>query len=1029
MLLIAAALVLRLELVRDSLAGTHYRYGQYVDGQRIAGAEVDRTVRPDGTVEEASDVVAGPSPALRAPSPRGAGRGQGEGFPVNVNGQLRWATVVIENRIARFIDAETGAVIRIEPRFAQAKPARVFAANPVETLNDPSLQDQNNSASAVPETAYTTVDLDDVNPSGPLGGPYVQITDFEAPAVAPVDAAQSLVFDRSQSGFEDVNAYFHIDQSQRHLQSLGYSGGRAIAPYPVPVDTHALNGEDNSLFIPAPETGHGALVFGDGGTDDAEDPNLVVHEYAHAIHEWISPGTFLGPFPSQARAMSEGFADYWAFSATYAQAVHSGRDPFCFADWDARCWQDASSEHCGYPAGADCLRRLDSPKTMTDFNTNDSPGTEYLNAPIWSSALREIFVALTQRYGIETGRRISDTIVVESLFGSPPNPSFAAIARKMIAADRFLSAGANGDVICAAMSRRGILSDCTIVPRGELTLLQSAERGMAIPDNDPTGVVLHTFVSDPRAVESVFVRVDIDHPVRGDLRIVLVAPDGSQFVLQNPSPDRTANIRATFGRDAVPAESLESLRGRSAAGEWKLLVTDLRPRDAGTVLSWGLVLQFGGPSAVRPTAALRQTIPVAGRIPGANGTYFTTDVRMLNRGTHDTTATIVFTPSGADGRTGFGAINVEVAAGEVVVLNDVIGTWFGATGIGQIEIDGDVIATSRTYTRAANGGTYGETIPTAAERTKLGDLLLQVMRIRNNADFRTNIGFAETAGGSGTIEVTYFANGAKIAGDSRYHIDPFSHVQTAVPFDAVLATVRVIEGDAEIAAYASIVDNHTGDATYVAGQTGDRVRGVIVPAINGPGAFGTSWSTDVFLTRTGSASTIVLAYAPRGSATILTFASAVFPDALSEWPDIVRTQFSAAGTSGVLKFVLQPGSLASIVIANRGGTSFSQSAPLLEISSSAVLDIPYVESSNAFRTNVGLISDTDAVASVSVLDATGRTIETAIRTLAPNQLVQFPVRAPVSNGRIHIDVLGGRVTAYASVVDNLSGDGSFVPAQ
>ncbi|HSP15714.1 MAG TPA: proprotein convertase P-domain-containing protein [Thermoanaerobaculia bacterium] len=1023
MLLVTAALVLRLELVRHSLAGTHYRYGQYAGEQRIVGAEVDRTVRPDGTIEESSDVVSS-SPGLRPPSSRDAGRGQGEGFLVNIHGTARRATRVIENRIVRYVDAETGAVLRVEPRFARAKPARVFDANPVKTLNDPSLQDQNNSAAAVPDAAYTTVDLDDVNPSGPLGGPYVQITDFELPAIAPADAAQSLMFDRSQTGFEDVNAYFHIDRSQHYLQSLGYNGGRTIAPYPVPVDTHALNGEDNSLFIPAPETGHAALVFGDGGTDDAEDPDLVVHEYAHVVHEWIAPGTFLGPFGSEARAISEGFADYWGFSASYEQSIRSGRDPFCFADWDARCWQDATSEHCGYPTGADCLRRLDSPKTIADFNSSDSPGTEYLNAPIWSSALREVFVALTQRYGIEAGRRISDTIVVESLFGAPPNPGFAAIARRMIAADRYLNAGANADVICAALTRRGILTDCVVAPRGELTLFQSVERGVAIPDNDPTGVVLHTSVSDPRVIERIFVRVDIDHAFRGDLRIVLIAPDGSQFVLQNPSPDRTSNIRATFGRDAVPVDSLDPLRGRSATGEWRLVVTDLRPRDAGTVLSWGLVIQFAGdePAFLRPTAGSRQTIPVAGRIPGANGTFFTTDVRLLNRGTRDTTVTLIFTPSGADGRSDFAAVNVAVVAGQVVALNDVIGTWFGATGIGQLEIDGDVVVTSRTYTRGANGGTYGEAIPPARDRTRRNAAPLNVMRIRNNADFRTNIGFAETGGSRGTIEVNFLRGRGDIAGTSSYAIAAFSHLQLAVPFDAVLATIRVTEGDAEIVAYASVVDNHSGDATYVAGETAERERTVLAPAINGPGALGTFWSTDVYLT-SGLNTTVVLSYQNA------TFASAVFSNALTYWPDIIRSQFGLPNTAGVMRTTLGPGAVASVVIVNSGTVPFAQSVSLLEPAIATSLDIPHVERSTVFRTNVGLMSDAGATVNVSLLDASGKTVETSLHTLAANQLDQFAVRTPVADGRIHIDVLSGKVAAYASIVDNVTGDAAFVPAQ
>ncbi len=1019
MLLITAALVLRLELVRHSLVGTHYRYGQSLDGQKIVGAELDRTVRPDGTIEEVSDLVSH-SPGLR----------QGEGrFLVNVNGEAHWATLAIENRIARYVDAETGAVIRIEPRFARAKPARVFEANPIEKLNDPNLQDQNNSATAVPDAAYSIVDLDDVNPSGPLGGPYVQITDFEAPYIAPVDGSQSLVFDRSQTGFEDVNAYFHIDRSQHYLQSLGYGGARTIAPYPVPVDTHALNGEDNSLFIPAPETGHGALVFGDGGTDDAEDPNLVLHEYAHIIHEWIAPGTFLGPFNSENRAISEGFADYWGFSASYEETLRSGADPFCFADWDARCWADASSEHCGYPAGAQCLRRLDSDKTMASFNINDSPGTEYLNAPIWSSALREIFVALTQRYGVERGKRIADTIVIESLFGAPPNPGFAAIARRMIAADRYLHGGANADVICAAMTHRGILTGCAVLPRGELTFFESVERGAAIPDNDPAGITLHTFVSDPRAIERIFVRVDIDHPFRGDLRIVLVAPDGSQFVLQNPSPDRTANIRATFGRDAIPADSLEPLRGRSAGGEWRLLVSDLRPRDAGTMLSWGVVIQFAGdePALTRPSPAVRQTIPVAGRIPGANGTFFTTDVRILNRGARDVTATLIFTPSGADGRSDFAAVNVSVAAGQVVALNDVVGTWFGTTGIGQLEIDGDVVATSRTYTRSTRGGTYGEAIPPARARTRRNSFPLTVIRIRSNADFRTNIGFAETGGGFGTIAVTYFSS-RKVVGESTYPIAPFGHIQAAVPFDSAIALVRVTDGNAEVAAYASVVDNRSGDATFVEGETADRQRTVLAPAINGRGALNTFWSTDVYLA-SGLNTTIALSYVARGTMQSAMFGSAVFPNTLSYWPDIVRSPFGAPNTAGVMRTTLGLGDFASVVIVNNGAISFGQSVPLLEPAFSAQLDIPFVESSAAFRTNIGLMSEIDAVANVSVLDASGKMLETTMHALAPNQLDQFTIGVPVTNGRVHIDVLSGRVAAYASVVDNATADAAFVSAK
>ena len=60
------ALDLRLELVRESLTGTHYRYRQYIAGEPVVGGEVEVTVRPDGSREESSHTCSGGvSPASR----------------------------------------------------------------------------------------------------------------------------------------------------------------------------------------------------------------------------------------------------------------------------------------------------------------------------------------------------------------------------------------------------------------------------------------------------------------------------------------------------------------------------------------------------------------------------------------------------------------------------------------------------------------------------------------------------------------------------------------------------------------------------------------------------------------------------------------------------------------------------------------------------------------------------------------------------------------------------------------------------
>ena len=1002
MLLVTAALVVQLELVRHSLTGTHYRYRQYIDGRPVVGGEINQTVRPDGRVEETRSVAASVWPRVSA---------GGDESIVNVDGIAHYARRVETDRVARYIDVESGQVIRIEPRFAGAKPARVFVANPIKTLNDPTLQDQNNSASAVPDAAYSTVDLDDVNASGPLGGPYCQITDLQPPAIAPVDSSGSLLFDRSQTGFEDVNAYFHVDRSQRYLQSLGYTANRGIAQYPVPVDTHAANGADTSFFIPSLEIGKGSLIFGDGGTDDAEDPDLVVHEYAHAIHEWIAPGTFLGPFASEGRAISEGFADYWGFSASYPVAIQSGRDPFCFADWDARCWLDSSSEQCGYPPGADCLRRLDSGKTVAGFDRNENNGTQYINGEIWSSALREIFVSLTQRYGLTPGKRAADTIVIESLFGAPPDPGFAAIARKMIAADRYLSNGANADVICAAMTHRGILTDCAALPRGESTVFESSERGIAIPDNDANGIVVSTFVADSRLIEKLFVQVDIEHPNRGDLEISLIAPDGTVADLQNQSNDRTAGVHALFGRDSVPVDSLDVFKGRSARGEWHLRVRDVRPRDAGTLLSWSLVIQFAGdqPLATRPISAPSQFIPVVGHVPGANATFFRSDVRLLNRTARDVTATLIFTPDGADGRSDFAAVNVIVPARSVVTLNDIVGETFGTAGLGQLEIDGDVVVATRTYTRRADGGSMGEFIPPQS-----GSRAGVLFPLTSTNAFRTNIGFAETAGNGGTIQVTLTdAISGAVVRKADYSIAPFGHIQVAA--DAFPEMIATFQATTDVAGYASVVDNVSGDATYFAAAS-DTFQNGLAPAISAPGALGTRWTTDLWVVGGGTVTYVNAATLRAGVIPI--------PSALPEvhFADVVGDFLRAPGSRGVLSPAVP---YRSAVIGNDG---YRQSVSFIAPSASNQ-DLPYIENSAAFRTNVGLMSDAAASVRVTVFDATGNELDSSVHTLAPLQLDQFAIQQPVTDGYIHLDVLSGTLAAYASVVDNITGDASFVPAR
>lgn len=952
---ILAALVL--ELMRESLTGTHCRYREHTNG--VPHEEYE--VLPCG----ASAASAGFS------SPASAAQ-------FIVNGRLVRRT--IKNNTAYDYDAASGALLRTIPLWFNAAPARVFDPNPVVEANDPSLRDRNDAASAVPESDYRQVE---VGPS-----PYVTIVDRQAPFIAPADlSAPSLVFDRANDAFEDVSAVFHIDRNQRHLQSLGYSGARQIAAYAVEVDTHAANGDDNSFFQPSfTQAGRGTLYFGTGGTDDAEDADLLVHEYGHAIQEWIAPGTFLGTFASQSRALSEGFGDYWAYSAHHAQRRASGRDPYCFADWDARCEGDDPGENCGYPAGSDCLRRLDSTRTMADYDRGDTAGTEHRNGEIWSAALVRIFNWNVQRHGLEEGRRITDTLVVEALFGTPSNPTFATMAGRILAVDRLLFGGAHDDFICEAMARQRIAIPfgCGYMPRGELTLFQTSDRALPIPENDLEGVTSQIAISEVRAIERVLVRVDIAHPSRGDLRIVLIAPDGTRVVLQQVSFDRTRDLHATFGLDAVPVESLDVLNGHASNGTWRLNVSDLRALDAGTLESWGLIFQFAGdaPAFDRPAVSSgARVIPVVAHAPGANGTFFRTDLHLLNRGVEPQRAMLIFTPSEAHGGDEFSAAAVVVPPGHVVALRDVLPSVLGTNGHGSLVVDGNVLAVARMYT-AWKGGTAGHAIDAIQ-----GTSGAQVFEMSRRAE-RFNVGITETAGVTAFVDITLDETVGVVEKTIRRILPPFSHVQFP-------ATSKVtVRSSTPVAAYMSAVNVESNDALYLGGTA---YRTTVAPAARTAGANG-SWVT-------GFVGPANLAFIDQDGLRYLARpAGSSF--------DVIGDLFTGAARLGVLR-------------ADRPVTITMINGPLTSLvppSSTGVL-FP-VERSEGFRTNLTLLSDVRTVARMTVYDAAGHVIDAFDRALERDAFVQVPLAIPVVDGRIVVE--GEGVHAWASVIDNASGDSTIL---
>jgi zinc metalloprotease ZmpB len=303
----------------------------------------------------------------------------------------------------------------------------VFLPNPVADLQDQTLTDQKDSAAAVPQAAYHAVRLENLDGSGFLVGSWVNVrSETGNPAYSPTN---EFFYDRSQDEFEQVMAYYWVDRAQEYIQSLGFRTGGPLRPVNEESQDVRINqwGADNSFSWDKKDL----LKFGKGGVDDAEDAEVILHEYGHAIQD--SQQTPFGyGFSFEARSIGEGFADYWAY--TVSSVIAPTPDPACIADWDAVSYT-STVPHCLRRVDADIKYPVDPEKSV------------HSNGRIWSRALRDIRLAL--------GNVVADRIILEAQFGMR-DPTMPQLAQKTVDTAALLQPGTQ-NTVKAAFVARGIL--------------------------------------------------------------------------------------------------------------------------------------------------------------------------------------------------------------------------------------------------------------------------------------------------------------------------------------------------------------------------------------------------------------------------------------------------------------------------------------------------------------------------------------------------------------------------------------------
>ncbi|GAA2512165.1 bacillolysin [Winogradskya humida] len=426
--------------IRHSLTGTHTWYQQTYQGIPVFGGYYATHKGTDGTVTVDDGRVpvkglAGTAAALTEQRARTSVAGRLGEQPADselvivpgTTAKLAWKTLTPADRgtIRSLVDAASGAVLREENTAREANgTGQVFDPNPVVALQNETLTDQDDADYPALAPAYRRVVLRHLDPGkDTLQGSYAN--NLSEPAVT--SARRVYKYQRDEPGFEQVNAYHSITSAEDYIHRLGF----------IDVNNEAQDyyttgfTDDNSYYDPSVD----AITFGTGGVDDAEDNEVIWHEYGHAIQDDQVPG--FGE-SEEAGSIGEGFGDYWAVTMSQATSPNTAVTPWaCVMDWDATSYTDDEPH---------CLRRTDTAKVYPD----DLEGEVHADGEIWSHAIWDVNRAL--------GRTKANRVILEAQFRFTPDVTMPQAAEATVATARLLYGARAAAQTRKAFQDRGILA-------------------------------------------------------------------------------------------------------------------------------------------------------------------------------------------------------------------------------------------------------------------------------------------------------------------------------------------------------------------------------------------------------------------------------------------------------------------------------------------------------------------------------------------------------------------------------------------
>ena len=313
-------------------------------------------------------------------------------------------------------------------------------------------------------------------------------------------------------------------------------------------------------------------------------------------------------------------------------------------------------------------------------------------------------------------------------------------------------------------------------------------------------------------------------------------PDGTAGVSTNPTLSWPAVSGATsydvyFGAGSSPSyvtntagtSYVPGVLSQNTPYYWKIA-----PKNASGTAGGCTVWSFttsGGSGGCSGTPIF---IAASAHASGGGGSEWRTDAAIYNASSSTASVALKYLPQGGDNSSAACLTAGAIPGNASMSLDDVVLSLAGvSSGAGGLAVYGttSLVVNSRTYNQAA-AGTFGQGIPGHPASQAVGAGSQRVLiQVHENSNYRTNVGFLNTGSGSAAFTLTLFDQSGGNLGTLPYTLYPYEQKQIGQIFRLVTSAnikngrILISVSSGAVLFYASVVDNITGDPTYIEPQS------------------------------------------------------------------------------------------------------------------------------------------------------------------------------------------------------------------